>query len=179
MDLPEWALKAGTAEAECGADEARSQFDSWKTLLDEGLFDHPKLFYDEGPGFFRFSDGAFALARPRELSGAQEGRLLPRVGDVSSRTAPARRRGCRREAGPGPDRRKGVSVAVGIILVLAMVFAAAPTALAAAVFGLLLQSRASGRPIVVLIATLFVAVVAYVASVALLFVGIITLGNAT
>ena len=66
-----------------------------------------------------------------------------------------------------------------IILVLAMVFAAAPTALAAAVFGLLLQSRAPGRPIVVLIATLFVAVVAYVASVALLFVGIITLGNAT
>ena len=109
MDLPEWALKAGTAEAECGADEARSQFDSWKTLLDEGLFDHPKLFYDEGPGFFRFSDGAFALARPRELSGAQEGRLLPRVGDVSSRTAPARRRGCvvRVVQGPTEGRLRG------------------------------------------------------------------------
>ena len=65
MELPPWAPGAKTTEAERRADFARSQFDYWKTLLDEGLFDHPLLFYDEGRDFFRFSDGTFALSRER------------------------------------------------------------------------------------------------------------------
>ena len=57
--------KAKTTEAERRADEARFHFEFWKTLLDEGLFDHPDLFYDEGRDFFRFSEGTFALSRER------------------------------------------------------------------------------------------------------------------
>ena len=63
IELPPWAPKAKMTEAERRADEARFHFDFWKTLLDEGFFDHPDLFYDEGRGFFRFADGTFALSR--------------------------------------------------------------------------------------------------------------------
>ena len=66
-----------------------------------------------------------------------------------------------------------------IILVLAMVYAAFPTALFVVIFGLFLHGRVPDRPVVVLIATLIVTLAAYVASVALLFVGMIALGNAT
>ena len=47
------------------ADFVRSQFDFWKDLLDENLGGHPLLFWDEGRGFFRFSDGRLALSRER------------------------------------------------------------------------------------------------------------------
>lgn len=44
---------AKTTEAERRADEASfHHFGFWKVLLDEGLFDHPDLFYDEGRDFF-------------------------------------------------------------------------------------------------------------------------------
>ena len=56
-ELPPWAPKAGMTEAERRADEAHFHFDFWKTLLDEGLLDHPDL--------FRFSDGIFALSPER------------------------------------------------------------------------------------------------------------------
>ncbi|MDP9439691.1 MAG: hypothetical protein M3P49_13290 [Actinomycetota bacterium] len=65
MDLPPWAAGAKQTEAERRAEFARFSFDFWKTLLDESHFEHPDLFYDEGPGFFRFSDGTFALSRER------------------------------------------------------------------------------------------------------------------
>ena len=58
IDLSEWSPQAGMTEAERRADEARFHF--WKGLLDKGHFNHPQLFYDEGPGFFRFSNGTFA-----------------------------------------------------------------------------------------------------------------------
>ena len=65
MELPAWAPKAKMTEAERKADFARYQFDFWKGLLDEDLGGHPPLFRDEGRGFFRFSDGTFALSRER------------------------------------------------------------------------------------------------------------------
>ncbi len=65
MKFVPWAPAAKMTEAERRADEARFNFDFWKGLLDEGFFDHPDLFYDEGPGFFRFSDGTFALSSER------------------------------------------------------------------------------------------------------------------
>ena len=70
--MPEWPLKAGTTEAERRAGEARFHFDSWKTLRDEGLLDHPLLFYYEGPGFFRFSDVRFTLSRDHANRAALE-----------------------------------------------------------------------------------------------------------
>ncbi|MDP9475921.1 MAG: hypothetical protein M3R38_09580 [Actinomycetota bacterium] len=67
-----WQLEASSGvpaakmtEGERRADFARFQFDYWKALLDEGLGRHPLLFYDERRGFFRFSDGTFALPRER------------------------------------------------------------------------------------------------------------------
>ena len=54
---------ADETEAERRVDFARFSFDFWKTLLDEDLGAHPLLFWDEGRGFFRFSDGRFALSR--------------------------------------------------------------------------------------------------------------------
>ncbi len=65
LKLPERTPHVKDTEAERKADFARYQFDFWKGLLDEDLFDHPELFWDEGPGFFRFSDGTFALSRER------------------------------------------------------------------------------------------------------------------
>lgn len=62
MPLGPLAPNAKKTEAERRADEARFHFGFWKTLLDEALFDHPHLSYDEGQGFFRFSDGTFALS---------------------------------------------------------------------------------------------------------------------
>ena len=53
---------ADETEAERRADFASFSFGFWRTLFDEGLFEHPELFYDEGRGFFRFSDGTFALS---------------------------------------------------------------------------------------------------------------------
>ena len=44
---------------------ARFMFEHGKTYRDEGLVSHPELFYDEGRGFFRFSDGTFAFSRER------------------------------------------------------------------------------------------------------------------
>ena len=63
LELPERTPHAKETEAERRADFARSQFDFWKGLLDEGLGGHPLLFYDEAKGFFRFSDGTFAFSR--------------------------------------------------------------------------------------------------------------------
>ncbi|MDP9477008.1 MAG: hypothetical protein M3R38_15205 [Actinomycetota bacterium] len=63
MELPPWAPGARTTEAKRRADFARSQFDFWKTLLDEGMGSHPLLFYDGRRGFFRFGDGRLALPR--------------------------------------------------------------------------------------------------------------------
>lgn len=65
LELPPWAPGAKGTEAERRADFARSQFDFWKTLLEEGMGGHPLLFYDDKHGFFRFSDGRFALSRER------------------------------------------------------------------------------------------------------------------
>ena len=65
LELPERTPDAKHPEAERRADFARYQFDFWKGLLDEDLGGHPQLFWDEGRGFFRFSDGRFALSRER------------------------------------------------------------------------------------------------------------------
>ena len=62
MELPPWAPKAKMTEAERRADFDRFQFDFWKGLLDEDLGGHPLLFWYQGCGFFRFSDGRFALS---------------------------------------------------------------------------------------------------------------------
>ena len=64
LELPEWAPGAKETEAERRADFARSSFHFWKGMLDDGM-GHPLLFYDEKRGFFRFSDGRFALSRER------------------------------------------------------------------------------------------------------------------
>ncbi len=65
LELPERTPNAKETEAERRADFACYQFDFWKGLLDEDLGGHPLLFYDKGRGFFRFSDGRFALSRKR------------------------------------------------------------------------------------------------------------------
>lgn len=62
LELPPWPPGARQTEAERRADFTRSQFGFWKGLLDEDLGSHPLLFLDEGRGFFRFSDGRFALS---------------------------------------------------------------------------------------------------------------------
>jgi hypothetical protein len=62
LELPPWAPAAKMTEAERRADFARGRFDFWKDALDDGD-GHPLLFYDETLGFFRFSDGSFALSR--------------------------------------------------------------------------------------------------------------------
>ena len=65
LELPERTPNAKETEAERKADFARYQFDFWKGLLDEDLGGHPLLFWDEARGFFRFSDGTFALSGER------------------------------------------------------------------------------------------------------------------
>lgn len=65
LELPERAPDTNQTEAERRADFARSSFSLWKGLLDEDLGGPPLLFWDEGRGFFRFSDGTFALSRER------------------------------------------------------------------------------------------------------------------
>ena len=62
LEPPPWAPGARMTEAERRADRARFMFEHEKTYRDEGMDGHPDLFYDEGPGFFRFSDGTFALS---------------------------------------------------------------------------------------------------------------------
>jgi hypothetical protein len=64
LKLPEWAPGAKETEAERRADFARGRFDFWKDMMDDEM-GHPLLFYDERSGFFRFSDGRFALSRDR------------------------------------------------------------------------------------------------------------------
>ena len=63
LELPERTPHAKETEAERRADFARSQFDFWKGLLDEGLGGHPLLFHDGRRGLFRFSGGTFTFSR--------------------------------------------------------------------------------------------------------------------
>lgn len=52
-------------EAEWRRDHARHMFGWEKRNREEGWGANPLLFYDERRGFFRFSDGTFALSRER------------------------------------------------------------------------------------------------------------------
>ena len=58
-----WAPKAKMTEAERRADFTRFMFEQERAWREEGMGGYPDLFYDEGRGFFRFSDVAFALSR--------------------------------------------------------------------------------------------------------------------
>ena len=65
LELPPWAPKAKTTEAERRTDHARHMFEWEKLNREEGWGAHPLLFYDERRDLFRFSDGSFALSRER------------------------------------------------------------------------------------------------------------------
>ena len=65
LELPSWAPGAKETETDRRADSAAFLFEWEKCLCDEGQESNPRPFYDEGHGFFRFSDGRFALSRER------------------------------------------------------------------------------------------------------------------
>lgn len=62
IEIVPWAPAAKWTEAERRADFARTWFECWKEMMDDGR-GHRVLFFDERRGFFRFFDGTFALSR--------------------------------------------------------------------------------------------------------------------
>ena len=63
MKLAAWSPNAKRSETERRRRFARSMFDWEKRLRDDGWEGTRNLFWDGRAGFFRFSDGGFALSR--------------------------------------------------------------------------------------------------------------------